>query len=183
MNRPNKPVRKLLGIHYVEWVLLAFALLGFIHVVPVFFSTPNKGKEQSAKSVLAQMNEEQQRFYAQNSTFLDVSRNLEFYESGFSYDKPLYRFFTRRMSDRVYSYAEPIQEYEFGQFFIFPWNRYVGLKRYVGVVVVTDRNTRATRSGICYIRSLDAEIELIEVHSALSCQSASPQLSDPTLGK
>lgn len=173
MNHSGKTVSKLPYLRYVERVLMGLVLLGGIHLVPIFLSTPNKATESSAKLVLERMIQEQQQFYAQNGIFLDASRNLEFYKSAPGSEKPLYRFFTHRMSDRVYSYAEPIQEYKFGQFFIFPWNRFVGLKPYVGVVAVTDRKTKVTRSGICYIRSLDDVITLTEVYGALSCRSSS----------
>lgn len=171
--KPGKTVGKLPSWRSVERVLVGLVLLCGIHLVPMFLSTPNKAKEAMAKSILQQMNQEQQQFYSQNGAFLEASRDLESFKAVYGDQKRLYRFFTRRMGDKVYSYAEPTQEYEFGQYFIFPWNRFVGLKRYVGIVRVTDRNTRATQAGICYIRSLDAEIVLTEAYGALSCRSAS----------
>lgn len=169
----GKTVGNLSCLRYLEPGLVALVLLVGIHAVPSFFSTPNKAKEASAKSVLKWMNQEQQRYYAQHGVFLEASRHLKVYQQISGDDKPLYHYFTRRIGGRVYSYAEPIKEYEFGRFFIFPWNRFVGLKRYMGVVLVSDRKTKTTQSGICYIPSLDARVTLTQRYGSLSCQLSS----------
>ncbi|MCD8486074.1 MAG: hypothetical protein LRZ84_04850 [Desertifilum sp.] len=136
-------------------------LVTLIHAVPSFLSLPNKAKQSAAKAELLEMNQEQQQAYVQQGTFLRGSNRPT---------RPnTYRFSTQHNGDAVYSKAIPIREYEFGEFFIFPWNRFVPLRSYVGVVIVTNAQKRETLSTICAIYSQNQQISLIQQSGKLNC--------------
>ncbi len=171
MNRPNRSARKLLGIHYVEWVLVALVWIVLIHIVPSFLTTHYKAQESGLKVILKRLNEEQQQFYAQHGVFLDSSRNLTAAQPELQSPDRKYRFFNRRFKDKVFNYAVPKQEYEYGQYFVFPWNRFVGQKSWVGSVFVTDRAKKKTQTGICPIHDLNDEIVLTAAYGQFTCRA------------
>lgn len=156
-------------LRHVGLGILGSLILGIIHITPSFLSVPNKAKQTAAREILKSMNQEQQEYFAKNGSFLEQSQKLRTYEAAYSSLKPYYRHSTRIFKNRAYSYAIPIQEYEFGQFLIFPWNRYVGLKSYVGIVVVTDSKTNMTESTVCWLKAPDEIIVPNRQHGALTC--------------
>ncbi|NES95691.1 MAG: hypothetical protein F6K32_10745 [Desertifilum sp. SIO1I2] len=136
-------------------------LVAFIHAVPSFLSLPNKAKQSAAKAELLEMNHEQQQAYVQQGTFLRGSNRQSSLNA--------YRFSTQHNGDAVYSKAIPIREYEFSEFFIFPWNRFVPLRSYIGVVIVTNAQKRETLSTICATHSQNQQISLIQQSGELTC--------------
>ncbi len=159
MKTPPQNRRKLGGLYWFEWVLLPLVGLGVIHVIPSFLSTPNKATESVQKQMLAKLNAEQQQSYAQRGTFLSQSRGVTRYQQELAMQTNPYNYTVRVLGDRVYTYAIPTPPYPHGEYFIFPWNRLVPLKSYVGVVVVSDRKTKTTQAEICGLRPLPHPVD------------------------
>lgn len=134
-------------------IFLGIVAIGIIHCIPIVLSLPNKAKQSSVKQVLKLINREQEQYFSKNNTFLDNSLNLASYQTNFNESR--YRYFTRKEQNTVYTYGVPIKEFEYGEFLIFPWNRYVGLNTYVGIVAVTDKKKKSTESSICDVHSVD----------------------------
>lgn len=127
--------------------------MGIIHFIPVILSLPNKAKQSSMKQDLNLINREQEQYFTKNNSFLDNSLNLVSYQTNFNETR--YRYLTRKEQNTVYTYAVPIKEFEYGEFLIFPWNRYVGLNTFVGIVSVTDPKKKSIESSVCAVRSVN----------------------------
>lgn len=139
----------------VGTILLGVVVIGIIHCIPIILSLPNKAKQSSVKQVLKLINREQEQYFTKNNIFLNDSLNLASYQTNFNETR--YRYFTRKEQNTVYTYAVPIEEFEYGKYLIFPWNRYVGLNTYVGVVAVTDPKKKSTESSICDVHSMNGK--------------------------
>ncbi len=136
-------------------IFLGIVAIGIIHCIPIILSLPNKARQSGTKQVLKLINREQEQYFSKNNTVLDNSLNLASYQTNFN--ETGYRYFTRKEQNIVNTYAEPIKEFEYGEFLIFPWNRYVGLNTFVGVVAVTDPKKKATESSICDVHSVNGK--------------------------
>jgi type II secretory pathway pseudopilin PulG len=145
--------KKAFGFSSLGTIFLGIVVIGIIHFIPIILSLPNKAKQSSMKQVLNLINREQEQYFTKTNTFLDNSLNLASYQTNFN--ETHYRYFTRKEQNTVYTYAVPIKEFEYGEFLIFPWNRYLRLNTYVGVVAVTDQKKKSTESSICGVRSVN----------------------------
>ena len=149
----SHPEKKALGFPRLGTIFLGIVVIGIIHFIPIILSLPIKAKQSSMKQVLNLINREQEQYFTKNNTFLDNSLNLASYQTNLNETR--YRYFTRKEQNTVYTYAVPIKEFEYGEFLIFPWNRYVGLNAYVGIVAVTDPKKKTTESSICDVHSVN----------------------------
>ncbi|TYQ30830.1 type IV pilin-like G/H family protein [Pseudanabaena sp. UWO310] len=140
---------------WTAMIFLGIFAIGIIHCIPIILSLPNKARQSGTKQVLKLINREQEQYFSKNNTFLDNSLNLASYQTNFNETR--YRYLTRKEQNTVNTYAVPIKEFEYGEFLIFPWNRYVGLNTFVGVVAVTDSKKKTAESSICDVHSVNGK--------------------------
>lgn len=130
-----------------------------IHFLPGFLSISNKAKESLAVSVIKQMNQRQKEHYRKKGYFLQSFITSEILNTEQLVKSNKFNYYVKSHSQSVYHYAIPIKDYEFGKFLIFPWNRYIPLKRYIGAVFVIDAKSKKTVEIICAVYPQEAPLK------------------------